>query len=789
MCVRDFHCGVLVRFFLPLVLVLLVAAPAAAQDGDGDGVADTSDLCPATAAGEAVDADGCSLDQLCPCAGPASGGTWRNHGEYVACVADAADQLVAAGALDRRERGQRVHQAAESECGHADPGDGGGDGGDGEGTPDEHEVEDSLGNLHLEGVSETGFNPRSGTLSVRIEGAELSIDPADHFVILNGRRVPPTQTATTSEALTVSYLMDDGRNDLIIAARDTVGFGATLKATLWAGRDALGVEVVDEAGSPIDGARVTVRLSDDREVAAVATTGSDGRVQFGNIPFRTLVVTGEDAAGRIGTAASVGGHPSLRLILHGFEEASLIDNNDFGLGLEGWEVGTAPVQLIPHVEDSTGSSLTATASSTTDEDLDLELSTSGEGPQSLSRTFVVKPGTKSVSVRYRFITSEVPGGFFGTEFNDYFSVSIRSIQGGGNATETDSMNGLGLSAFDAGGATAWREVEVPVDVEGDTVQVDVTVANVADGLFDSQVVVDRVDEKAVAITSLELFDINNEGIDFLSADSPHPYYGSNTRIHGKIRIEGPSEESLDALVLEVLQGGGVVATANLVSDLEPTLLQAFGDDETIELTSARLVFELPAAQAANVDGNGSVTLRARAITAAGDEATRAFDRSLRVLVRYQGTNRYGVRDEDACIGRSGPLDTKCGGDDWVLSEVRTVMQHFTGTVSGMVYGDVSNMNGGPFPIHGTHQLGEDVDGGFPGYNDLNAGTAAKIIEQLNDATHGSSIALVYVTYTDQAGDPFHDAIQGVELDDGRMATDHIAPLGGHRTHFHWIVRP
>jgi len=59
------------------------------------------------------------------------------------------------------------------------------------------------------------------------------------------------------------------------------------------------------------------------------------------------------------------------------------------------------------------------------------------------------------------------------------------------------MNGLGLAAFDANGATDWREVVLPVAAGGDRVQIDVTVANVADGFYDSYVVVDAVREISV----------------------------------------------------------------------------------------------------------------------------------------------------------------------------------------------------------------------------------------------------------------------------------------------------
>ena len=56
-------------------------------DADADGVPDSLDLCPGTPAGAIVDADGCSIDQIAPCSGPASGGTWKNHGQYVSAVA------------------------------------------------------------------------------------------------------------------------------------------------------------------------------------------------------------------------------------------------------------------------------------------------------------------------------------------------------------------------------------------------------------------------------------------------------------------------------------------------------------------------------------------------------------------------------------------------------------------------------------------------------------------------------------------------------------------------------
>jgi len=86
-------------------------------DADADGVADSLDLCPGTPAGAIVDAEGCSIDQIAPCSGPASGGTWKNHGQYVSSVAHAAEAFAAQGLISPEQAGAIVAHAARSACG------------------------------------------------------------------------------------------------------------------------------------------------------------------------------------------------------------------------------------------------------------------------------------------------------------------------------------------------------------------------------------------------------------------------------------------------------------------------------------------------------------------------------------------------------------------------------------------------------------------------------------------------------------------------------------------------
>ncbi len=101
-------------FFIPLVQGDFRAIVA---DSDGDGVPDYRDECPDTAHGSAVNEEGCSIDQLVPCAGPATGGTWRNHGDYLRAVTAAADAFLATGFITAEQRDAALRAARHSDCG------------------------------------------------------------------------------------------------------------------------------------------------------------------------------------------------------------------------------------------------------------------------------------------------------------------------------------------------------------------------------------------------------------------------------------------------------------------------------------------------------------------------------------------------------------------------------------------------------------------------------------------------------------------------------------------------
>lgn len=90
-------------------------------DADGDGVIDEDDLCPDSASGVLVDQFGCSGEQnvinACDCNVGDAGMPWKNHGQYVSCVAHAKNIEVNNGLLTEEEGDALTEAAGESSCG------------------------------------------------------------------------------------------------------------------------------------------------------------------------------------------------------------------------------------------------------------------------------------------------------------------------------------------------------------------------------------------------------------------------------------------------------------------------------------------------------------------------------------------------------------------------------------------------------------------------------------------------------------------------------------------------
>jgi len=82
------------------------------DDSDADGVPDFRDACGNTPAGAIINIEGCSIQQLSPCAGP-----WRNHAQYVKHVVRVTVSFLRAGLITPAAARTLMREAASSKCG------------------------------------------------------------------------------------------------------------------------------------------------------------------------------------------------------------------------------------------------------------------------------------------------------------------------------------------------------------------------------------------------------------------------------------------------------------------------------------------------------------------------------------------------------------------------------------------------------------------------------------------------------------------------------------------------
>jgi hypothetical protein len=580
----------------------------------------------------------------------------------------------------------------------------------------------SRGKLSFTGLSITSFNASKVHVVARLQGATFGA-ASTVSVLVNDS---PVTADVRPDSVTFDAALRDGSNALLFLGSDSDGNGILSDLTLWSGTRTLKVTVLDEKSVLAIGATVTLSLGDDRSIVSTGMTDK-GVVIFTNVPDRTVFLQATSNGNRYASLAVTGSAGSAQYKLVAFAAPSSVDNNDFSKGFDGWNVGGAPVRLVSHAEDGGESFRLAkdglspraaayasrvNAASATGSSQDLELSTRGEGPQTISRTFQAKPGTHLVKVRFKFITSEVPGGYFGSKYNDYFSVALRSQSGAALSTASNSMNAMGLSAFTKDGETIWRELTLPA-------------------------------------------------------------LGSNTLVDGTLTVSGDADDQLTDVKLEVLDGSAVIATSDLQTSALPFLNRPFGSAQ--QLIVGPSLFKIPSDQFGPLsqDANHEFTLRVRAISAKGGDATSVYGK-VKQLSRYMAENRYPSRDPGNCTGL--PVDYRCGGDDWALPEVRRFIEQY----ENVAWNDFSNMNGGPFPPHSSHDLGVDVDGWFDGYDNRNASVATKLIEMVNRGKE-RSVRVVYVKFTPE----FQNAITNVKLADGRPATQVFHNDAGHGGHFHF----
>ena len=206
--------------------------------------------------------------------------------------------------------------------------------------------------IKLANVAENTFNSEFAAVRFEITNGQFSVNP-DHVQVFHTRNVVDSASIqVTASAIVASGLLDDGLNEIELFARDSNGLYIVFGATLWAGSGELSGLVVDENAEPIEGAVVTAHLGTDPRVRGSATTTATGEFSFSNVPAWTVILESTSSGNRHASAAVRGTTDFIELQAQPIGAPSSVANNDFSLGTDGWEIGTAPVEIVAH-EDET----------------------------------------------------------------------------------------------------------------------------------------------------------------------------------------------------------------------------------------------------------------------------------------------------------------------------------------------------------------------------------------------------------------------------------------------------
>jgi hypothetical protein len=321
----------------------------------------------------------------------------------------------------------------------------------------------------LVGADEMSFNPKNSP--IRIDFSCFVMD-VQNFTILANWDVVNNATASSTSIAMPGFA--DDYVTLAYFAIDSSGHPFFGSFQLLFGSASMPVLVLGVNGNPQGGVQVQATAPIYPGVEVNGVTDATGMFIVQNLPSTTIALLARDSENEIAITGLATQSATVTLRLLAFSNPANAAGFE-GNGTTGWTGG-----MVENLAKR---------------DLVLDVDTNGEYDiQLASSTFIVDKGAKAVFIKYRFVTTEVPGGYFGSQFNDYFSITIRSDSGAALAY-TNSMNALGLGAFDEEGSTPYFTLTMSLPPNTSYVDYIVGVSNVVDNLFQSQVIIDQVGEE------------------------------------------------------------------------------------------------------------------------------------------------------------------------------------------------------------------------------------------------------------------------------------------------------
>jgi hypothetical protein len=206
----------------------------------------------------------------------------------------------------------------------------------------------------------------------------------------------------TSDVITFQGFSDDVTLLTVLGINsDSTSFSQTF--TLLFGSIEMPILVLDPSGNSASNVPVTGNATIYPGVSESCTTDSTGQCTLPNLIATTIGLVAKTPANYVAVNGLAATTLQLTLKLMPFKDPVNGSNFDIANGTLGWTGGIV----------SSGMKIKR--------DTTLVLGTNGQYDlQTASNSFPDRPGTKSAYIKYKFVTSEVPGGFFG-----YVQISSR----------------------------------------------------------------------------------------------------------------------------------------------------------------------------------------------------------------------------------------------------------------------------------------------------------------------------------------------------------------------------
>ncbi|CAF1293351.1 unnamed protein product [Adineta steineri] len=300
----------------------------------------------------------------------------------------------------------------------------------------------SLVTVSLANVDEFSFN--DGGKYVKMVMSHPMLDTNNYAVLMNGQSI--TNTSSTKDSITVSGTFN-ASTFFSLFALDAYGLPIFTSFHLYFGLITVPVHIMFTNKTAVVGVMVSMNLTDNPHVGQTGITDDDGMIIFKNVPQMTVSIFASTKDNQIAFGSIIPSTFQINLTLIPF-------NNDKHAN---------ELENLQHLGVTTSE-------------------------HTISRTFMTKSNANKAFVEYQFVTSKVSEDFSDSDYNDYFSVILRSDRGQ-YITKTDSVKRLlGLNTFNlATNATSWNNLTLKIDAASERIRVDVGIFNVGNGRYPSSI--------------------------------------------------------------------------------------------------------------------------------------------------------------------------------------------------------------------------------------------------------------------------------------------------------------